>query len=127
MTTLFLPGRGGRKQQKPETAWKADIIAYLKIRYRSIWILPVRGGIGQRAGVPDLLCVINGRLLGIEAKAPGRPSPLSPRQREEINAIREAGGIAGRVASWDELDELLKELENPPCLFPVTCAPNVGK
>lgn len=114
MSTCFLSGKGGRKKQTPETAWKADIIAYLRIYYPQAWILSVRGGIGQRSGIPDLLVCINGRLLGIEAKAPGRPTLLSPRQQEEIAAIRAAGGVAGRVASWEELEALLKEVENVP-------------
>lgn len=112
MSTIFLPGKGGRKKQTPESAWKADIIAYLRIYYPQAWILPVRGGIGQRPGVPDILVCINGRLLGIEAKNPQQPTPLSPRQKEEIAAIRAAGGVAGRVASWVELEALLKELES---------------
>lgn len=110
MSIYFQHSSVGRKKP-PETSWKADIIAYLKVRYPQIWILPIRGGIGQRAGIPDLLCCIDGRMLGIEAKAPGKPSPLSPRQKEEIAAIRAAGGVAGRVGSWEELENLLREIE----------------
>lgn len=101
-------------KKTPEGAWKAAIIDYLSFQYPSCWILPVRGGIGQRPGIPDLLVVIHGKLLGIEAKDPQRPTRLSCRQSEEIAAIRAAGGVAGRVASWEELEMLLEELKFQP-------------
>lgn len=45
-----------------------------------------------QAGVPDLLCCLNGRFIGIEVKADnGKPSPL---QIHNIKKIRESGGIA---------------------------------
>lgn len=45
-----------------------------------------------QAGVPDLLCCLNGRFIAIEVKAEnGKPSPL---QIHNIKKIRESGGIA---------------------------------
>ena len=45
-----------------------------------------------QAGVPDLLCCLNGRFIAIEVKADkGKPSPL---QIHNIEKIRESGGIA---------------------------------
>lgn len=46
----------------------------------------------QRAGIPDLLCCVNGYFVAIEVKAEnGRPTPL---QMWNIDKIREAGGVA---------------------------------
>lgn len=59
---------------------------------QSCWYVKYWGG-GQftRAGVPDLLCCIHGRFVGIELKASnGRPSELQLRQ---LRLIEEAGGI----------------------------------
>lgn len=61
-----------------------------------------------RAGVPDLLCCINGTFVGLEVKAPnGRPTDL---QRANINKINDEGGVAGIVRSVEDVDELLKDI-----------------
>lgn len=49
------------------------------------------GGAFTKAGVPDLLCCIHGRFVGIELKASrGHPSEL---QLYNLRQIREAGGV----------------------------------
>ncbi len=56
------------------------------------WYVKYWGG-GQftKAGVPDLLCCIHGRFVGIELKASnGHPSELQLRQ---LRLIEEAGGV----------------------------------
>ena len=108
MSTLFLPGK---KKKGPESEFKAAVTEYIRLRHPRAWFLPVRGGIGQRPGVPDLLFCINGIMVGIELKNPSRPTSLRENQQREMDAIRAAGGIAGRVASWEELDALLGELD----------------
>ena len=44
-----------------------------------------------RSGVPDLVCCLRGRFVGIECKAgKNKPTPL---QEKEMAAIRAAGGL----------------------------------
>lgn len=62
---------------------------------------------GTPAGTPDIICCCpkDGKLIGIEVKAPGkRPTEL---QRQTLQAIKRAGGIGIYVTS---LDELIKDL-----------------
>lgn len=63
------------------------------------------GGGLARAGIPDLICCINGRFVAIEVKASnGIPSPLQIRC---LNNITCAGGYA--VVVYPEDFEELKE------------------
>lgn len=62
------------------------------MRMIGAWVFKVHGHLGQRPGVPDLLCCYKGRLIGIEVKTErGR---ASERQLQEIESIRASGGIA---------------------------------
>ena len=62
------------------------------IKARGGWYVKYWGSGMTEAGIPDLLCCIDGRFVGIEVKAQnGRPSEL---QLWTIDKIREAGGIA---------------------------------
>ena len=64
------------------------------------------------AGIPDLLCCVNGYFMALEIKAEhGRPSKLQEYQVEEI---QKAKGIALIVypKDYDRLIELLDKLQN---------------
>jgi hypothetical protein len=63
---------------------------------------------GTRAGVPDLLFVIDGRLYGLELKADyhGR---LSPEQIATHEAMRRAGAVVGTAAGIDQALAILGE------------------
>lgn len=63
------------------------------------------GGHGQRAGLPDLIGVIDGRMFGLEIKRPGLKA--TPLQAATLVRIRDAGGIGEVVTSWDEAREVL--------------------
>ncbi len=55
------------------------------------WFFKVWGGGFQRAGIPDLICCINGILIAIELKADGgKPTALQVFNIKQINA---SGGI----------------------------------
>jgi hypothetical protein len=98
---------------KPEQKAKEGVGLLLK-KY-SIWYFkPQMAGLG-RAGVPDFIACIRGRMLAVETKALGkRPTPL---QQREIDAINAAGGVAlvvdeGKLEALEKL--LLLMLEAPP-------------
>lgn len=58
---------------------------------KGIWYVKFFGNAFTRAGVPDLLCCVNGQFLAIEVKAEN--GKLSELQRLEIAKIVEAGGL----------------------------------
>ena len=61
-----------------------------------------------RSGVPDLVCCLKGKFIGIECKAgKNKPTPL---QEKEMAAIRAAGGTT-LVVNEDNIDDV-KELIN---------------
>lgn len=86
----------------PEGKVKKEIKAWLKER-GAYFFMPVPTGYGKKT--IDFLVCLNGRFVGIEAKAPGNePTAL---QDIHIEEIRKAGG----VAVWcDSLEMLKREL-----------------
>lgn len=63
------------------------------LQERKIWhFMPAMGQYG-RAGIPDFICCINGRLLAIEAKI-STGNGTTPLQDIEIERINAAGGVA---------------------------------
>ena len=74
----------------PEKKFEMQIRKHLESL--GAWILKTYSNGVQRAGVPDLLCCVNGYFVAIEVKSEkGKPSAL---QIWNIEKIREAGGIA---------------------------------
>jgi hypothetical protein len=65
------------------------------------WTFKIAGGPMQTAGIPDLLCVRDGRAVFLEVKQPGKkPTPL---QIQRMKEIRDTGGaVAEVVTSRDE-------------------------
>lgn len=93
----------------PESKVKAKIKQLLE-KYGAYYAMPIGTGYGN-AGVPDFLCCVNGRFLGIEAKAgSGQTTALQDRH---LQRIRDIGGsaIIVRETNLDELEQLLKELQ----------------
>ena len=91
--------------QTPEAAVKAAVKRILDA-HNVYYFPPATGGYG-RSGVPDIVCCVKGRFLAIECKAgKGKTTVL---QEREIEAIRDAGGIA-MVINEDNLDYLVRVL-----------------
>lgn len=63
----------------------------------------------QEIGIPDLLCCIYGRFVGLEVKQPGEP--LRPRQRKVLNEIYAAGGVAAVCETVGQVAVLLAFLD----------------
>jgi len=61
------------------------------------------------SGIPDILCCINGRFVGIEVKQEkGKPSPL---QKVHLKRIKDAGGI-GVIAYPSGYEQLKNLIDN---------------
>jgi len=67
--------------------------------------------VASKAGVPDIICCIQGRFVGIEVKKPDKKKNTSKLQDIHIRKIAEAGGIAGVAWDLDSLEVILDELE----------------
>lgn len=78
---------------------------------RKPWEQGILTALGLRPGVPDLLLLWKGRLVGIELKsARGR---MSPAQEEFHRLLTLAGGVAHVCRSLDEFSGLLGVLGIP--------------
>ncbi len=92
----------------PEKLVKQKVVKLLKAQ-GVYYFSPMTHGFG-RSGVPDIICCINGKFLGIECKAGNNKTTAL--QDREIQAIKDAGGVAVVIAENDltMLDGLLKEM-----------------
>jgi pantoate kinase len=95
----------------PEAKVKAKIKEVLKME-RIYYSMPIGTGFGN-SGVPDFLCCVNGRFLGIEAKANGnKPTEL---QKKNLTDIQLSGGLAvvinENASDLQYLVELIKQLK----------------
>lgn len=95
----------------PEAKVKAKIKAILK-EEKIYYAMPIGTGYGN-SGVPDFLCCVNGRFLGIEAKANGnKPTEL---QKKNLMDIELSGGFAivinENTSDLQYLVELIKQLK----------------
>lgn len=74
------------------------------------WTLKVHGGPYQMAGLPDILCIKNGRAVWMEAKRPGcDPTRL---QRHRIKELIDVAGCPATVVySVGDAKEFLESVE----------------
>ncbi len=91
----------------PEGRVKAKCKEYLQ-SIGAWFYMPVSNGMG-RHGIPDIICCIDGRFVGVECKAPGKKSTVSALQEREIAGIKAANGVAVVV---DDVSQLMEVLEN---------------
>lgn len=90
-----------------EKFFQAKIINFLK-RLEDCFVWKEQAGYGyQISGLPDVCCIIGGRFFGFEVKRPfiGKVSPI---QRERMEEIRKAGGVAEVVSYVDEVKAILE-------------------
>ena len=93
----------------PEGKVKAKVVKILR-EEGVYYFFPATHGYG-RSGVPDVICCVAGKFLGIECKA-GTTKPTAL-QVHEIEQIRSAGGVAVVVneENWDSLREIIRKLK----------------
>ena len=67
------------------------------------------GGGFQASGIPDILASYKGRFLGLEVKLEyNKPSKI---QEVKIELINRSGGIGRVVRSIEEVEEVLREVD----------------
>jgi Holliday junction resolvase len=62
----------------------------------------------SKAGVPDLICCLNGKFIGIEVKR--EDGKLSELQKFNLEQIKKAGGIGIVARSVQEVEECLNSM-----------------
>jgi len=85
----------------------AAIMRYLKT-VPGCFFWKQHGGQFGTAGLPDVICCINGRFVAFEVKTPS--GKLTKLQEATINKINAAGGFARMVTGVDEVKEIIKDL-----------------
>ncbi len=102
--------RGG--ERKPEAVFASNVMKYLKQLYGArLWEVAIRGGLGIRSGVPDRLCCIDGCMVAIEFKNPDGRGRLGPKQKIELERIRESGGMAIVCQSWADIECIVERFQ----------------
>lgn len=82
-----------------------QILKYLKAR-PCCFVFKEHGGIYGTAGIPDIICCYRGKFVAIEVKT--LTGKLSKLQEITIKRINEAGGMAIKVTSLQEVKNVLE-------------------
>ena len=89
----------------------AAIMRYLKT-VPDCFAFKAHGGMYGTAGLPDIICCVGGRFVGLEVKAPG--GKLSKLQSVTLQRINAAKGKAFKVESVDATRKIIESLEVIP-------------
>jgi Holliday junction resolvase len=89
----------------------AAIMRYLKT-VRNCFAWKTHGGTYGTAGLPDIICCVNGRFVAFEVKTPS--GKLSKIQEATIQKINNAKGKACEVRSVGDVKHILESLEGYP-------------
>ncbi|NLW88031.1 MAG: hypothetical protein GXY38_14305 [Planctomycetes bacterium] len=101
------------KRVPKESSIQAACIRYLKTLEKCAWI-KIHGGPFQGKAF-DLMIVVQGDPFVIELKRPG--NKLTDAQAHTLKVWEEAGAVAARVESVDQLRELIAErTRRLPCV-----------
>lgn len=95
----------------PEGRVKNAVKKWLK-EHGVYYYMPMQNGMG-RSGIPDFICCVpwlNGRMLAIETKAPGKRDSTTANQDREIRDINIAGGVAVVIDDVKQLEEMFPPL-----------------
>lgn len=89
--------------RSPEGHEKQEIKKYLDSI--GAWhFSPYMAGFGK-SGVPDIVCCLGGKFVGIEVKREGKaPTAIQNRTMEEISA-------SGGIAIWGTADKVISDLK----------------
>ena len=90
-----------------------DVVAAIK-RYLAslgsdVFFWKECGGPYGTSGVPDIICCYKGRFLGLEVKLP--TGTLTELQKRAIRKINQAGGIACRVESVEDVRRVIVQAD----------------
>lgn len=93
---------------KPETRVVKKILEMLENSFPGFYF-KTHGGLYQRIGLPDILGVHRGRLIGIEVKCPGKEDTLTKNQEKTLRLIRLYGGVGFMSTSTEDTKAKLRK------------------
>lgn len=100
----------------PESKLVDKIRRGIDREYPESFVMKVHGNPYQTAGLPDLWCIVEGKVIGLEVKAqrPGESEShargrATERQLATIESIRKAGGFGGVVLTVEESLKIISE------------------
>ena len=91
-----------------ESTIQSKILRWLETE--GIWAVKYEASASSRKGTPDILCCVNGRLIGLETKRPGKG--LKKLQEHERKRILNSGGISERVDCLEDVQRIVEEVRN---------------
>lgn len=98
-----------RRQEGKGLPREASIVAAIVrvAKQAGWWVMKIHGGPYQLSGVPDLLCIKEGRAVFLEVKQPGKkPTEIQRRRMNEIET--EGGAVCHVVTSKEEATACLQ-------------------
>lgn len=101
-------GRGASALYMLEREIVAAIMRYLE-SLPGCFAWKTHGGMYGTAGIPDIIACINGRFCAFEVKQPG--GRLTRLQEVALKKIEDAGGVAGKVTSVEDVKRLLADMD----------------
>lgn len=112
-TTLIGVKQRRRKTsaKTPEGKVKDAVKAILDNTEQCWYFMPVQNGMGQM-GIPDFICCVRGKFLGIETKSKKTSRKLTALQARQIDLINTASGTAVVVNedNLHDLERIVREL-----------------
>lgn len=82
------------------------------LKEEGIYFIKIWGGGFQRAGIPDILCCINGKFVALELKS--ETGKLSELQKYNLEKIQKSGGIGlcVRPSDFEDVKLVLNSLRD---------------
>lgn len=89
---------------KPEKEVQTEILDYLK----SIGAYSIKVITGNRKGISDITCCVNGRYVAIEVKAENKDfRDVTKLQRLELSRVNDAGGLGFYTNNLQYVEKIL--------------------
>ena len=79
---------------------------------KGAYFFKVHGSKFMPVGLPDIVCCYKGKFIGIEVKAPGKLYNQSDYQVIHMNNIRKAGGIYLLTDNFQQVINLVEDIDN---------------
>lgn len=92
----------------PESKLQEKIRKALKEEFPTSFFYKTHGGPMQKRGIPDIMGCIDGKFVAIEVKVPGKENTLSELQKEALEQISNAGGLAFMSTSVEDTISTVK-------------------
>lgn len=84
---------------------------YLKTTFRhEAWFIKTVGNASQKSGIPDILCCVKGKFIGIELKREDGSGKASEQQIIECRKIERAGGYSIIGKDFNEIKNFIEAI-----------------